>query len=919
MTESEIQSGVRVRLIAVEAHLRSQALEQWALLDEDARKKLIESLPTFSEWGLDATSLLHSGQTDPTQGRADGAKTGENIRFLFDQLAKATTETAASSLQPLQGVTPLGWLTIFGALIGAVGDGARGRGLSSAKTPPNENIVWTGSLAKNLSITAGTEGDPPWSDLDPIISVWTGDFVKEVFRAMTQLDDLLDIVVKTPEPSPYFVVAGGRGRTAEVSSSMGTIQIPIWQVSVASIIGEGPRDGIERFRVNDRDPRLWYRWSETWHEGAILSVGAVQPGMASLAGLQESLLAGEGLALLDIKPRLGGPTTDMAPQIEGEVISPESAETRHQSEPSGDQPSLAHKGTTEITKTITPATTSFGETSMDVVPSQPPMDRESPPVGTKVKPANQSMNPLNDFRRRQEESWRRRAKSDNPSSPLLRHARVALFQWEIENTYDHPILDSCARGNSKLLSARMDPSLLASHESTQCPSCSEHRRRMFLRKTLETCRIFGVDILVLPEYSVRPETVTWLRDNLGSISPATTVWAGTYFQHPFLAQKGTDPNRDWSAIIPVVLPDGQVIDTRTKKYPSLAAKEVFNPSNGFIEPIFKNSTASFDVRNYILELICSEVFLATSPANFYSLVWVQRELARRFGKGESKRIEEIVAEDVRAIARHTSQSHYIGSNRRSIVLVPALTPRTVDFAVLGQASFLAAGLTTVFCNAVEKKSGRGQSCFIGYGGWDQDCDAEMTAPGAGPYHNAEPGIYRPYAPDRGWLGRKEQALVIADIDPLYAAEGRPRPQTLPPPLRLVAHLPIIESWETSGSPDISDGACRCMRMRNRVDLGFASAFWAALFGNGRAAYTSTCDDVDPKKLGDALEMLSKTLKDDMWLKRKRSAYMKGHASDPQPWPPPVALDWIWVDLGDPESQEYPSVEIPPFCKPPGGA
>jgi len=441
---------------------------------------------------------------------------------------------------------------------------------------------------------------------------------------------------------------------------------------------------------------------------------------------------------------------------------------------------------------------------------------------------------------------------------------------------------------------------------------------VFLRKALESCRLFGVDILVLPEYSVRPETVTWLRDNLGTLSPATTVWAGTYFQHPFLAQKGIDPNRDWSAIIPVVLPDGRVIDTRTKKYPSLAAREVFNPSNLIIEPIFKSSTATFDVRNYILELICSEVFLATSPANFYSLVWQQRELARRFGKGESKKIEEIVADDVKAIALHTSQSHYIGPNRRSIVLVPALTPRTVDFAVLGQASFLAASLTTVFCNAVEK-SARGQSCFIGCGGWDQDYDGETTAAGGGPYHNTEPGIYRPYDSDRGWLGRKEQALVIADIDPLYAAEGWPRPQTQVPPLRLVAHLPIIESWEPSASADIIDGSCRCMRMRNRENLEFASALWAALYGDGRAAYTSTCNDVDPKKLGDALEMLSKSLKDDMWLKRKRSAYIKGHASDPQPWPPPVALDWIWVDLGDPGSQKYPSVEIPPFRKPPGGS
>lgn len=45
------------------------------------------------------------------------------------------------------------------------------------------------------------------------------------------------------------------------------------------------------------------------------------------------------------------------------------------------------------------------------------------------------------------------------------------------------------------------------------------------------------------------------------------------------------------------------------------------------------------------------------------------------------------------------------------------------------------------------------------------------------------------------MTRREQAVVIADIDPVYMNEGRPRQQALPAPVKLVAHLPIIEMLE----------------------------------------------------------------------------------------------------------------------------
>ena len=47
-------------------------------------------------------------------------------------------------------------------------------------------------------------------------------------------------------------------------------------------------------------------------------------------------------------------------------------------------------------------------------------------------------------------------------------------------------------------------------------------------------------------------------------------------------------------------------------------------------------------------------------------------------------------------------------------------------------------------------------------------------------------------PGRGVLGQTENALVIVDVRPDNTVDGKPRSQTLGPPMRLVAHIPILE-------------------------------------------------------------------------------------------------------------------------------
>lgn len=177
--------------------------------------------------------------------------------------------------------------------------------------------------------------------------------------------------------------------------------------------------------------------------------------------------------------------------------------------------------------------------------------------------------------------------------------------------------------------------------------------------------------------------------------------------------------------------------------------------------------------------------------------------------------------------------------------------------------------------------------------------------------------------NQGQLAKEEQALLIADIDPVYASEGRPRPQTLLKPLRLVAHLPIIEAWQLN--PISSSTKCRCERSHRTQDAAtFAPKLLDALNRGVQNGWTSSATDSDPNILFKALQSLAdppafagqSERGNAWWLRRRAKAYLNGHLADPVPWPPPVALDWLWVDPGNADVDHMPLIEAPQFTNPP---
>jgi hypothetical protein len=162
-------------------------------------------------------------------------------------------------------------------------------------------------------------------------------------------------------------------------------------------------------------------------------------------------------------------------------------------------------------------------------------------------------------------------------------------------------------------------------------SCAEYRRRKILKKVLSACGTFQVDILVLPEYSVRPETVEWIAIQLPELAPKVSVWAGTFRKPPYMTGMCADKFKvvpDWAAPLPIVFPSdsltnkGDIHVIRGKKYPAAGLGEVFNPYMEEIQPIswkLKGLQGYGDHRDLVCELICSKFFYLPARRTFFHL------------------------------------------------------------------------------------------------------------------------------------------------------------------------------------------------------------------------------------------------------------------------------------------------------------
>ncbi|PPU11967.1 CHC2 zinc finger domain-containing protein [Xanthomonas arboricola] len=441
------------------------------------------------------------------------------------------------------------------------------------------------------------------------------------------------------------------------------------------------------------------------------------------------------------------------------------------------------------------------------------------------------------------DSRRGRAGAKGPGTESI-HFRVALLQLRAEDSYSHPMaevgidglpLGKNARdalasklGNSDFNAARKAAKRGHEHhwkDTVDVVSWPEHRRRAVLHEALRACHKLGVELLVLPEVSLRKETVQWMEGELAKHYPGLAVLAGTY--RNFSAQSHPDHLKEMLTLL--WRPGNSLFDkfgleekdtitlSRGKKYRSVAAHELFRPETRALAPLYSDESVVNEISKrrgehswspgqvkdlvsalvndssklrYCMELICSELFLLTSPANIEPLAQELEKILTLFGElGAAARARTEIERDLLAVGDLLTIAQQ-QRERRSVLLVPAHTNRTNDYWHAGQASVLASGTATVFCNAV-LDGANGGSCFVGIESVTHPSSSSAgTVKLLTPYHGWHTGILQPDC--KGALSSKDQALVVVDIDPVHVVSGRPRPQLLPEPMALVAYLPVVE-------------------------------------------------------------------------------------------------------------------------------
>lgn len=509
----------------------------------------------------------------------------------------------------------------------------------------------------------------------------------------------------------------------------------------------------------------------------------------------------------------------------------------------------------------------------------------------------------------QANSWKQR------SSDFCNFDRIALFQFETACSYYHPAIEKCKE---------------KSQSGELGYSCEEFRRRKLLEEILQICHLLKVEILLLPEYSVRPETVEFLWNKVKEKKYQFSIWAGTFripFDYKFSKepfQELTDKNNLFhAAVLPVIMPGvDRVFCSRFKKYPSIALREDINPCatmDDNFQPVAMKHQGNGgcreygDARDHVTELICAELFALSSPGNLISFAQESFQLFRKYTSNRLRfrEYKDKMLKDILKYGEIISLYRTKGSGkRRPILLVPACTTRAADYYILGQANYLGSGTNMVFCNGAGKLA-NGGSCFIGQNSWDDEKERKkkgIEKETANIYHGVFPGIYRQTSdmPGRGGLGRNEQALLVCDLFP-DMDKRQPNPESMKSALELVAHIPILEESiyvdDCIKACKYKDKSFLCKKIQEQQEESRKKSFeLMKQIYESLAQFEKGALDKEPSQIAGSLIELGEKYQS-AWLKERGKRYWEGNKLFPRKRLPETALDWLYIEI---DYQEFMS-------------
>lgn len=877
-------------LLGVTADLRSLAFELAGGLDAAALERLA-SAQIDQGWlhdlvGLDLLLVEAAETVDAT--------TGAQTRLLVALFREIVVGRRLGLRGLRDQISPAGWAVLVAVLLQVivVGDDAAvpRPGLwpmDSYRLTAAQHALTT--LLKSIAVgsIAGHDSETwPWDAFAELQAEWSSD-VASALRDLTEAAALVVTTHKTwvnprSDDSPV-------GRQIVRLPDGTSIALAEWQVDIAHIRGE---KGIAT-ETRDIEGRLEYVYSLSRYGDRLLGLHLVSRQLATTA--------------------FGGSPTTVR------------------------EPDAPQRGDGLLAPSAIAGQAEEAEFAVELDPPSPDASAEGSGATANLL--------LEEVRAAQRRAWKARA-----DRKAFGRQRIALLQWDVTDTYTAPgAKDGSLEG---LLGA---DGAQASSEQVKLGgsfiSTTEHRRRAILKAALSACVDFGVDGLVLPEYSLRPETVNWLARQLKQAASPIAIWCGTFripggtqldYEYgvgstlPFRSANGPTPVGrvrfdDHTALltclrVPGAGHTGEPVRfaVRRKRYPSAAAGELIRPPiNDPWQPLLSDGVNPFDIASFAIELICSEMFPHASSANFVGIIDENERLAQRYGISPS--VEEpftYLSKDVFEFAKWTSHRNsvkiagdtekYLWRGRqlqRTLIVLPAMTTRTADYHIFGQNQYLAAGLVTAFCNAVEPHYSCGESCFIGLDAWRE------TEPPTSPYGKVAPGIFQIGAKvHSGPLGRREAAMVIADLDLLRTTDQKPRPHYQDRALELVAHLPLIFQTELTAAT-LGEEATKGQR-RSRLrklpaftapvafdkavsvihDALLKERYWQSAQGTLQAGANPGVDHSVAVSATDAgLETIEVFSEHSEWATARRKAFHHDRFEIPYPSPCPALVDWIYVD------------------------
>ncbi|MNH83268.1 DNA primase [compost metagenome] len=562
-----------------------------------------------------------------------------------------------------------------------------------------------------------------------------------------------------------------------------------------------------------------------------------------------------------------------------------------------------------------------------------------------------------EFHHMQRMSWTKRGQKAGVAQSG--YGRVAILQYDFADSY-YPESSLKYRLDGK---DSNEPQIVAGAIEYKL-SFEEHRRRRVLAEALACCHSFQVEALVLPEYSVRPETVNWAKRHCHLKGYKTSIWAGTFrqqhgFELALTAAKdeylpvppgASSDIQPMDAVISVLFRETQPRDTlnfniqgltqdeaaifrlglpetlrqRKKKYPSIGMYEDFRPSKDDLRPLMSTSRSLNRIESFVSELVCSELFVFNGPLNWTNFAAHLDASCERYKMNGQDWLTSMVEDSKIAANMFSGQDG--NKPRRTLLFLPCATSRDVDYHYFAQSAYLASGIVTAFCNSSHRPA-LGGSCFVGASGWE----TRDAAPITGPYHGAAPGMLSVNNPDRGALGRSENALVIADIRPDRTAEDRPRSQTLGPPMRLVAHVPILENhrfspvegeWDRNWWHPVKAGWLDADQAQQslldsskhkfllhqtatspKIELKEFSNRVGSILKDHSTRNTAELNTNARKRVVAAALSLANLFPASPGMANRAKVMEKGLQAHPEAFPCPALVDWLVVDLALDEFQQ----------------